>query len=75
MFKNRAIKISLAKDKKSENEWTTTSEAGIDVDQIKDAVQETVAFVAVTAGFLYIGKKVVDTTSQIAIIAAEAKLK
>ena len=69
MFKNRSIKISLAKDKPGE----TPTESIIDVEQLAKVAQENAKQAAIGLALIYAGKKVIDTTSQVILIAAEAK--
>jgi hypothetical protein len=73
MLGNRAIKITLDKDKKPDE--TTTKVTVIDIKQVSEAITNMASVLAVTGGFIYAGKKVIDTASTIAVIAAESKFR
>lgn len=71
MLGNRSIRISLAKEETPSN--LPAQVTTISVEEVTEIVQRNAAFFVVLAGAAYAGKKVIDTTSRIAIIAAESK--
>lgn len=72
------INVTLGHQRKARTDDTTSASTSIDWDLVgqKAAIaQETAETVAKVVVGLYIAKKLVDTACQIAVIAAEAKLK
>jgi hypothetical protein len=75
MFGNRAVSVQLVKQPKAGKDATTeTVTADVDWDKIGKIAQETSQTVAKVAVLAYAAKKLIDTASQIAIVAARAKL-
>jgi hypothetical protein len=78
MFGNRVISVQLAKKPKPGKNDTTTDSKEIDWDVVgqKAAIaQETTETIAKVVIGTYVAKKLIDTACQIAVIAAEAKIK
>jgi hypothetical protein len=78
MFANRVMQVKFVNPSKTRKNDTSTDSSEIDWDvvgqkaAIAQETAETIAKVVITA---YVVKKIVDTACQIAVIAAEAKIK
>lgn len=77
MFKNRALNIQVVKKTPSqENDATKTATLPtVSPDEIAKIFADTAGTAAVLVATLYAGKKLLDTSSEIALIAARARFR
>ena len=72
MFKNRALQVSMvAKDQPA---GTPRVDAGITVEQVNRMVLDHTENVAKILGTMYLGKKVIDTASEIILMTGRKYL-
>lgn len=71
---NRTLSVQLAKPSKPGKDGTTEPTPDVDWDKIGKIAQETSKEVGKVVVVAYAAKKLIDTVSQIAIIAAKSKL-
>ena len=75
MFRNRAVSVQLVKTPKSGKDGAAEpTSTEVDWDKIGKIAQETTKEVGKVVVVAYAARKLIDTASQIAIIAAKAKL-
>jgi hypothetical protein len=75
MLRNRALQVRLVPTAKAGTTSDSTDVVVMDPEKISLIASEFVTRTSVTVGIVYAGVKVVNTISQIAIIAAKAKLR
>lgn len=74
MFNNRALSISLVKKSPDTNPDNPTQPAGTDYDEIAQIVMYHANHAAKIVGTLYVGRKLLNTACEIAVIAAHKHL-
>lgn len=74
MFKNRALQVRMVKSNPQDSTDATVV-TNLDPEQINKIAKEQVKNVAIAVGVVVAGSKLMNTVSEIAIIAAKAKIK
>lgn len=74
MFKKHALQVQMVNTKKQNTVNDETAASKLDFDKINTIAKEQTKNIAIAVAGLYAAKKVVDTVSEIAVIAANAKI-
>lgn len=75
MFKNHAFQVQMVKKNGKKNQTETDEALHVDPELINTIVKDQVQNAALAVGSVVLASKLLNTVSEIAIIAAKAKFK
>jgi hypothetical protein len=75
MFKNRALEVRMVKSTPNGDTPNTNVVSTLTPDQINEILQAQVKNVAIAVGVVVAGAKLLNTVSEIAVIAANARIR